>query len=114
MKQAQSRWSQVNSILEAVMDLPPEQAIKAIEKACGSDEGLQKEVLALWREMNSDEPEDLPMSRGVSRFFERTAAQDRKGNMAPEPVRKPERSEEATERRQWFMPFLPETQLRFS
>lgn len=115
MKQASSRWSEVNRILEGAMDLSPDQAARFIETACEGDVLLQEEVTTLWREMNDDEPEhELPMSRSLSRMFERSARQDRDEETPEEQPQREANAEETTERRQWFFPFVQGSLLTYT
>lgn len=114
MKDEVSRWSEINRILDEVLDLEPHQAMRVISRKCKRDEALKQEVLNLWHEINADEPEtELRLSRSVSHLLERSARQDREEG-DQERARQEGHKEEQNERRQWFFPLLSDPMLRFS
>lgn len=114
MKDEVSRWSEINRILDEVLDLEPDQAKRVISRKCKRDEALKQEVLKLWHEIQADEPEaELKLSRSVTRLLERSARQDRE-DRNQERARQEGQQENQQERSQWFFPLLRDPMLGFS
>ena len=47
--------NKISSIIAKVLDLPFEEALAKIKKACGTDEDLEKEVLSLYNDIHGEE-----------------------------------------------------------
>ncbi len=43
------RWKQVDNLLQAVLERPPEDRDGFLNRACSGDEALEREIVTCWR-----------------------------------------------------------------
>ncbi len=48
-----ARWTRISAVLDALLDLPPEERDAHLARACGDDDALRNEVARLWKDIDA-------------------------------------------------------------